>query len=78
MDRRFREVIAAVLGVDAGAISDSDSPRTLPQWDSVTHLSLLLALEEEFGVQFSPDEMAQLSTIGLIRERLTSAITPDA
>ena len=78
MDRRFREVIAAVLGVEPDAISDTDSPRTLPQWDSVMHLQLLLALEEEFGVQFSPDEMAQLSTIGLIRERITSGATRDA
>jgi acyl carrier protein len=71
MDPRLRDVVAAVLGVDGSAITDSDSPRTIPQWDSVTHLQLLLALESEFGVQFSPDEMAQLSTIGLIRERLS-------
>ena len=70
MDSRFREVIEAVLGIDASKLSDSDSPQTIPQWDSVTHLQLLLALEGEFGVQFSPEEMAQLSTIGRIRERL--------
>lgn len=70
MDRRFREVIEAVLGVDGNAITDADSPKSIPQWDSVTHLSLLLALETEFGVQFSPDEMAQLSNIGVIRKRL--------
>ena len=73
MDRRFRDVIEAVLAVDGGAITDTDSPRSIPQWDSVAHLQLLLALEAEFGVQFSPDEMAQLSTIGLIRQRLVSA-----
>ena len=71
MDPRLRDVVAAVLGVDGSAITDTDSPRTIPQWDSVTHLQLLLALESEFGVQFSPDEMAQLSTIGLIRQRLS-------
>jgi acyl carrier protein len=70
MDRRFRHVIEAVLAVDGGALKDSDSPRSIPQWDSVTHLQLLLALESEFGVQFTPEEMAKLSTIGLIRERL--------
>ena len=77
MDRRFRDVIQAVLAVDADAITDSDSPRSIPQWDSVTHLQLLLALEAEFGVQFSADEMAQLSSIGLIRRRLLSAGVDD-
>jgi acyl carrier protein len=70
MDGRFRAVIEAVLGVDGNAVTDADSARTIPQWDSVMHLQLLLALESEFGVQFSPDEMAGLSTIGLIRERV--------
>lgn len=74
MDRRFRDVIAAVLAIDANGISDADSPRTIPQWDSVTHLQLLLALEAEFGIQFSPEEMAQLSTIGLIRQRLANEV----
>lgn len=70
MDRRFREVVEAVLGIDASRLTDADSPQSVPQWDSVTHLQLLLALEGEYGVQFSPDDMAKLSTIGAIRQRL--------
>ena len=70
MDGRFRGVVEAVLGVDGQGITDTDSARTIPQWDSVTHLQLLMALESEFGVQFSPDDMATLSTIGSLRERL--------
>ena len=58
------------MAVDGSRISDDDSPKSLPQWDSVKHLELLMAIEAEFGVQFSPDEMAQLNTIGLIRQRL--------
>ena len=73
MDRRFRDVVEAVLGVDGNRITDEDSPRSIPQWDSVTHLQLLLALEAEFGVQFSPEEMAQLNSIGLVRQRLSTA-----
>ena len=70
MDRRFRDVIEAVLAVDSSRITDDDSPRSIPQWDSVKHLELLMAIEAEFDVQFSPDEMAQLNSIGLIRQRL--------
>ena len=74
MDQKLREIMEAVLGVDASGFSDADSPRTIPQWDSVTHLQLMLALEEEFGVQFSPDEMAQLASVGLIRQRLQGEV----
>jgi len=75
MDRRFRNVLESVLAVDASTLTDDDSPRTIPQWDSVNHLQLMLALEAEFGIQFSPDEIAKLSSIGLLRERL-AAETP--
>ena len=64
-----------MLGIEAGAIRDTDSPKSLPQWDSVMHLQLLLALEAEFGIQFSPDEMAQLSSIGLIKQRLKAEVS---
>ena len=70
MDHRLSDVLEAVLGVAADRMTDADSPRTIARWDSVTHLQLMLALEAEFGVQFSPEEMAQLSSIGKIRERL--------
>lgn len=31
-----------------------------PNWDSLKHVQLVLMLEEEFGVQFSEREMAEL------------------
>ena len=74
MDRRFRAVFEAVLAVDANAISDADSPKTIPQWDSVTHLQLMLALEEEFGLQFTPEDMMRLLTVGLIRNHVEAAL----
>jgi acyl carrier protein len=69
-DQRLRSVMEAVLGIDSSAVRDADSPMTIPQWDSVTHLQLMMALEAEFDIEFSPEEMASLSTVGLIRRRL--------
>ena len=31
-----------------------------PKWDSLTHLNLVLALEEEFGMEITPEEIEQL------------------
>jgi acyl carrier protein len=62
--------MAAVLGVDRDALSDEDSPETIESWDSVAHLHLMLALEAEFDVRFSPDEIAGLTSVRSIKERL--------
>jgi acyl carrier protein len=70
LDSRLRGVFAAVFPVDGLALTDSDSPETIEGWDSLAHLNLLLTVESEFGVQFSPDEMAALTSFGAIRQRL--------
>jgi len=33
-------------------------------WDSVQNLNLVLALEEEYGVQFAPEDLDQVKTLG--------------
>ncbi len=41
-------------------------PRTpIETWDSLHHLSFVVALEQEFNVQFSPEEIEQLLSIEL-------------
>jgi len=67
---RLRDIFSAVLGCDPGRLSDADSGKTLAAWDSVNHLQLLLAIEDAFGVQFAPEEFANLTTFGAIRQRL--------
>jgi acyl carrier protein len=49
--------------LQADVTADS-SPETVGSWDSVQHLNLVLALEEEYGFQFSPEEMDQAKTVG--------------
>lgn len=73
LDARLRGVFAAVFPVDRQALNDADSPSTIEEWDSLAHLNLLLAIESEFCVHFSPDEIAALTSFGAIRERLAGA-----
>jgi acyl carrier protein len=70
LDSSLRSIFAAVFGVKASALTDADSPLTIEGWDSVNHIQLILALESEFGIQFDPDEIAELNSFGIIRERL--------
>jgi acyl carrier protein len=63
---KVRAIAADILQVKRGALSADSSPETVDTWDSVHHLNLVLALEESFGLQFSPEEMDQMKTIGQI------------
>jgi acyl carrier protein len=65
---KVRAVSADIFQVPPGQITPASSPETIENWDSVQHLNLVLALEEQFGVQFEPEEMDQMKSIGGVAE----------
>jgi acyl carrier protein len=38
----------------------------LPAWDSLGHIRLVSSIEEEFGVQFSIEEIESLTSVGRV------------
>lgn len=59
-------MLAAVFGVEPEALINDSSPDTLAKWDSQGHLNLMLALEQEFGVQFSEEQMYEMVSFRLV------------
>jgi acyl carrier protein len=53
-----------IFGVPADKITPTSTPETIETWDSIQHLNLVLALEEKFEVQLSPEEIEQMKSIG--------------
>ncbi|MGH9468908.1 MAG: acyl carrier protein [Terriglobia bacterium] len=66
ISEQVRTIVADVLSVSPSAVSPESSPQSLEGWDSVHHLNLVLALEEKFSIQFSPEEMEQMGDVGRI------------
>lgn len=69
---RVRSITADVLEVPVVRISAGSSPETIDTWDSIHHLNLVLALEQEFNLQFEPEEIDQMKDIQHILEILGS------
>lgn len=70
MDEALRGVFRDVLGVSEADYRDELSCLDVHNWDSVLHLTLLLALEQTFGVSFEPQEALGLTSVGTIKEAL--------
>jgi len=71
---RVRRIVADVLDVSVASISPDSSPETVDTWDSVHHLNLVLALEQEFGLQFEPEEIDQMKDMQRILAILGSKV----
>ena len=46
------------------------STSSLASWDSVAGITLISVIEEEFALSFSPDDVADLTSFGLILDYL--------
>lgn len=53
---RCAKILAEVMEVEVADVTDEASPDVLDQWDSLTHVGLVLSLEKEFDVKISPEE----------------------
>lgn len=67
MESTLKTVMATVLGISADAISDDTSMDTVESWDSIKHMNLVLAIEEEFGVSIPDEDAANITSYPLIR-----------
>jgi acyl carrier protein len=61
---QVRTLAADVFQVAPEQISEASTPEQIEGWDSVQHLNLILALETQFNVEFEPEEIEQMKSIG--------------
>ena len=60
---RVRGITADILEVGPDQIMPQSSSENIETWDSVHHLNLILAFEQEFGVQLEPEEIDQMNNV---------------
>ncbi len=73
-ERKVNEVLADLFELDPSDIRDEWTHEDVVLWDSLQHLRLITALEQEFAIKFSMAEIRSLESIGQIRQTLRRKI----
>ena len=63
---KIKQVMSAIFEIPVEIISDDASSDNIENWDSLRHLNLILALEEEFGVSIPDEEVGNMVNYKLI------------
>ena len=75
LDRlKLKEVLSTVFEVSVESITDDSSSDTIENWDSLRHLNLMIALEEEFNVVIPDEEVGNMVNFKLIELVLNELI----
>tara|TARA_B100000767_G_scaffold158404_1_gene148768 strand:- start:128 stop:376 length:249 start_codon:yes stop_codon:yes gene_type:complete len=66
IESSIREIMAIVFKVDVAEITDDLSAVNFERWDSLAHMNLLVALEEEFDIRFPDEMLGDLASVKLV------------
>lgn len=66
-EAQLKQVLADVFGVDVSLINDEASVDTIAKWDSLNHLNLVLALEEQFKVSLNEEQIVEMLNYPLVK-----------
>ncbi len=69
-NERYFNVFKEVFDLEGNQISDSFSYESVPQWDSIGHMSLIASLENEFNIMLEMDDVIDFSDFGKGKEIL--------
>lgn len=59
----FLDFAAGVMGVPRGRLAPETAYGSIPEWDSVTHLRLVMETEERYGTSIPMEDIPRLATL---------------
>lgn len=63
----LKQVMASVLNIKPSDINSDSSMDTISTWDSLHHMNLILALEDEFKISILDEDAANITSYPLIK-----------
>lgn len=63
---KVQQIMADLFNQSPDEVKLSSSPDSIDIWDSMQNLNIVIALEQEFGVQFDPEDIERMKTVELI------------
>ena len=68
--KEFLDAVCRSLNRAPGSLSVDDTPKSVPEWDSVGHLSIIATITEALGIPASDGELQDFDSLGQLVDRL--------
>lgn len=65
-------ILSTLTSILKCPVTLESSRKNTPQWDSLKHIEVIFLLEDEFGVQFSEDEMGSLDSVRKLADNISA------
>ncbi len=61
---KLTEIFIDVLDLDECELTDETSANDIEEWDSLSHIQLIVAIENEFKIKFTSLEIMKWANVG--------------
>ncbi|HEY4275288.1 MAG TPA: acyl carrier protein [Rhizomicrobium sp.] len=76
MKAALKEIFTSELGIKPEDFHDGLTYNSIPEWDSASHMSMILAVEEKFGLALESDDIVNMTNIEKIVDILKAKGVP--
>ncbi len=75
MEQKIIQLMAELFRMNPKEITDSLSMKDTDAWDSLKHMELIVAIEEEFKIELLFDEIVVMQSVKEIKRVLNNKLT---
>lgn len=61
---KLNEIFIDVLDLDEIELTDATNANDIEEWDSLSHIQLIVAIEKSFGIKFTSLEIMKWKNVG--------------
>jgi len=69
---KLNEIFIDVLDLDECNLTDETSANDIEEWDSLSHIQLIVAIEKSFGIKFTSLEIMKWRNVGELVDSILS------
>jgi acyl carrier protein len=77
METQLNIVVARVMNIPIETVQSDTGPRTLGAWTSLRHVQLIAAVEDSYGIRFSPKEIRSIRSVAILRNLVRAKTETD-
>ena len=64
IEKKVLNIFSILMDAPIKNLNINSNPDTLKNWDSLSHIKMIMQIESEFNIDLLPDESLEISSIG--------------
>ena len=75
IEKRIIFIMSEVFDINKDLIKNDSSTNNLVEWDSMNHMNLIVALEEEFKCDFDEDDIENMVSFKIMKTTIQKKLS---